>query len=264
VDELSFEIPMPKYDLIISPPLMNASGMLGFAPQADGRVDITKFGAFITNPLSRNARSPARTRTQVHYAGGFLLHSGYPNPGLKAAINRYAARWARAPVPIIVHLLAEDVDSLQRMVARLEELEGVMGIEIGLPPNIDPQYAGELIHAAAGELPLVLCMPVDTANFYFPFLTGTAISAISLGPPRGALPDAGGQIVAGRLYGPAIFPSALAWVQEAAQIGVPVIAAGGVYSPLQVEMLLAAGAAAVQLDAVLWSLGWGDDERESG
>jgi dihydroorotate dehydrogenase len=64
------------------------------------------------------------------------------------------------------------------------------------------------------------------------------------------------RLLQGRLFGPAVFPLALASVQEAVESGVPVIAAGGVYEPAQVEAFLKAGAIAVQLDAVLWSLGW--------
>lgn len=259
MDELPFETSMPKYDLIISPPLMNTAGMLGFAPLSNGRVDFTKFGAFITNPISMHARNPANQRTLVPYEGGFLLHSGYPNPGLKSIVKRYAARWARSPLPIIVHLLVEDGDSLRRMVAQIEGLEGVMGIELGLAPDIDPQYALELVEAALGELPVILRLPVDKGNFYFPSLAGAPLSAISLGPPRGALPDAGGQIVHGRLFGPAIFPAALACVQDASKAGLTVIAGGGVYRQQQAEKLLAAGALGVQLDAVLWSRGWGDE-----
>jgi len=39
------------------------------------------------------------------------------------------------------------------------------------------------------------------------------------------------------------------------EIGVPVIASGGVYQQRQVEALLEMGAIGVQLDTVLWSLG---------
>ena len=59
-------------------------------------------------------------------------------------------------------------------------------------------------------------------------------------------------MVEGRLYGPALFPQALAGVRGLAQAGVPVIGAGGVYSQAQAQAMLAAGALAVQLDAVLW------------
>jgi dihydroorotate dehydrogenase (NAD+) catalytic subunit len=253
---MTFDFSMRKYDLEISPPLMNSAGSLGFVPESSGPIDLAQLGAFITNPISYQKRTPARRRTCQPYPGGYLLHSGYPNPGLKAAIRRYAVRWARSPIPIIVHLLAENVESISRMVPHLEELEGVMGIELGLPPSVDLQSAQELVQAALGELPLIVRLPVEKAGIYAQSLSNSSISAISLGPPRGALYDSQGQSVRGRLYGPAIFPQALASVQEASSGGVPVIAAGGVYKQLQVEALIEAGAVAVQLDAVLWSLGW--------
>ncbi len=253
---MTFDFSMRKYDLEISPPLMNAAGSLGFVPESSGPVDLAQFGAFITNPISFQKRTPARKRTCQPYPGGYLLHSGYPNPGLRAAIRRYAARWARSPIPIIVHLLAENIEGVSRMVPLLEELEGVMGIELGLPPAVDLQSAQELVQAALGELPLIVRLPVEKAGMYAQSLANSQITAISLGPPRGALYDSQGQSVRGRLYGPSVFPQTLASVQEAISAGVPVIAAGGVYKQRQVEALMEAGAIAVQLDAVLWSLGW--------
>lgn len=253
---MNFDFSMRKYDLEISPPLMNAAGSLGFVPESSGPVDLAQLGAFITNPISFQKRTPARKRTCQPYPGGYLLHSGYPNPGLRAAIRRYAARWARSPIPIIVHLLAENIEGVSRMVPLLEEIEGVMGIELGLPPAVDLQSAQELVQAALGELPLIVRLPVEKAGMYAQSLANSQITAISLGPPRGALYDSQGQSVRGRLYGPSVFPQTLASVQEAISAGVPVIAAGGVYKQRQVEALIEAGAIAVQLDAVLWSLGW--------
>ena len=49
----------------------------------------------------------------------------------------------------------------------------------------------------------------------------------------------------------------------AEEYGVPVIAGGGVYDPDQVDAFLEVGAIGVQLDAVLWSLGWsGKGDKE--
>jgi dihydroorotate dehydrogenase len=64
------------------------------------------------------------------------------------------------------------------------------------------------------------------------------------------------ELVHGRLYGPAVFPLALAALLAVRRAGLPVIAGGGIYRPEQVEALLAAGASAVQVDAVLWRAGW--------
>jgi dihydroorotate dehydrogenase len=107
-----------------------------------------------------------------------------------------------------------------------------------------------------GELPLIVRVPMERAGELTQALVESPLTAVSLAPPRGTLIDQHGGTVRGRLFGPAVFPLALANVQEAVESGVPVIAAGGVYEPWQAEAFLEAGAIGVQLDAVLWSLGW--------
>ena len=49
-----------------------------------------------------------------------------------------------------------------------------------------------------------------------------------------------------------LLPQALQVVRAVARAGLPVFGAGGVFSPAGAAAMLAAGAAAVQLDAVLW------------
>ena len=84
MDDLSIDFSRPKYDLEISPPLMNAAGSLGFAPEPSGLVDYSRLGAFVTNPISLRKRTPANSRACLSYPGGLLLHSGYPNPGFQS------------------------------------------------------------------------------------------------------------------------------------------------------------------------------------
>ena len=245
-----------KIDLNLSKPLMNAAGSLGFAPEARGALDLSHLGAFITNPISLGERSPARGRRYLPFPGGFLLHTGYPNPGLKTAIRRYAARWRRSPLPVLVHLLPQSPQEAAQMVQRLEAVEGIAGVEISLPLHADGQAALAFSQASRGELPVVLRLPLEGATALVPHIASAGLAGISLAPPRGALPLPHGNIVHGRLYGPAIFPLALAVVQALGRSGIPVIAAGGVYQPEQVDALLQAGAAAVQLDSVLWQGGY--------
>lgn len=245
-----------KYDLTISPPLMNAAGSLGFFPETTNMGDNPKLGAFVTNPISLHARTPAGTRTCLPYPGGFLLHSGYPNPGLQVALRRFRTHWARAKLPIIVHLLVDSTDSANQIAQCFEGIEGVMAIEIGLPPEIDLHSAYELVEAASGELPLIVRLPMTRAGEMARALVGSSLNAISFAPPRGMLIDEHGKVVSGRLFGPAIFPLTLRNTREAIDSGLPVIAGGGVYEEWQVEALLAAGAQAVQLDAVFWSFNW--------
>jgi dihydroorotate dehydrogenase (NAD+) catalytic subunit len=247
---------MPKFDLILDRPLMNAAGALGFAPDERGPVDLADLGAFLTNPISLAPRTPAHDRGVAAYPGGFLLHSGYPNPGLSGAIRQYAPRWARAVLPVWVHLLVEGPEDVAAMVPRLEGREGVSALELGLPPLADAESARAIVQAAVGELPVVARLPLDRAVELAPALADLPVSAVSLGPPRGALPGAQEALTSGRLYGPGVFPQALAAVQWLVEMGSPpVIGAGGVYRREQVETMLAAGAVGVQLDAVLWRAG---------
>jgi len=253
---------MPKYDLLIDPPVMNAAGRLGYAPDTHGPIRLASLGAFITNPVSLGRRTPAHTPQQINFPGGFLLHTGYPNPGLSEVVRRYGERWARSPVPVIVHLLVQTPAEVALAVSRLTHLPGVTGIELGLPPDSDAAsariFAGALAEASGGELPAILRLPLDHASALAPALVGQELAAISLGPPRGALLDQQGQLVRGRVFGPALFPLALAAVHSLASAGIaiPVIGAGGVYTPAQAQAMRSAGAMAVQLDSVLWRGSW--------
>jgi len=244
------------HSLDFDPPLMNAAGFLGFTPDAHGPVELEKLGAFVTNPISIRPRKPAGGTRLLEYPGGALLHSGHPNPGFKQAVRRFTRRWERAPLPVIAHLLAEEPGQLESMAARLEELGCIYALEIGLRHDVDLGAVGELLRAAAGELPVIARLPVDRSVE----LTGTAMgagaAAVSLGAPRGALPGPDGELVHGRLVGPALFPGSLAAVETLAAMDIPVIGAGGVYAQEQAEAMLAADALAVQLDAVLWRGGW--------
>ena len=247
---------MSKYDLAFATPLMNAAGSLSFTPEGRGPIDLNRLGAFITHPVSLSSRTPAHARGCQPYPGGFLLHTGYPNPGLNQVIRRCRAKWARAPLPVIVHLLGETPDQVATAVRRLEGLEGVMGVELGLPADIDRTAAVDLAQVGLGELPLIVRLPLERATDLAHAVARLSIAAVSLGPPRGVLTNVSGESTRGRLYGPAVFPLAMAAVASLARSGIPVIGAGGVYNSQNAEAMLAAGALAVQVDTVLWIAGW--------
>lgn len=239
---------------------MNAAGVLGFAPDlndTDGWVDWARLGAFVTNPISLGPRAPAHGMRYAAYPGGFLLHTGFPNPGVRAVLQHYAPQWARSPLPVLVHLLVHGEADALELLRRLEEVPGVSGFELGLPSEVGVQEAVALVQALQSEQPLIVRLPLDRAVELGLALSAAAPGAFfSLGPPRGALANSSGGLTHGRLYGPGLFPLALEATRTLALAGLAVIAAGGVYQPEQAEIMLAAGAMAVQLDAVLWRSGW--------
>jgi dihydroorotate dehydrogenase (NAD+) catalytic subunit len=233
--------------------------MLGWALPARWPVpgiDLKMLGAVVTNPVGQGKRTPANDRGLLPFPGGALLHSGLANPGLNRILGKYRERWAQSSLPVWVHLISSNPGELQAMVRRLEGCEGVGAIELGLAPDLRPDEILALTEAAYGELPLVLHLPLTAAGEgWLSQLSALAISAISLGAPRGVLPNSSGNAVTGRLYGPALLPQTLNAVRALRHLGIPLIAGPGIYSRAAAQTVLNAGAIAIQLDTVLWK-GW--------
>jgi dihydroorotate dehydrogenase (NAD+) catalytic subunit len=282
---------MFKRDLTFRTPMMNAAGALGFAPEARAAVKWDDFGAFVTNPLSLRPRAPVANPEMVAYPGGFLLHTGLPNPGFFAVLKKNAPRWADSKLPIIVNLMADRPEETAQMVQKLEGLENIAAIELGFAPQLADDIIVMALEMSLGELPVIVSLPWEQVLSLGPRLIQAGAIALSLAAPRGALPsldlspsgaplwghrhipstennvetqsgDGGSQrgVITGRLYGPALFPQALGLVRDTARLGLPIIGSGGIYSQENIDAMLTAGALAVQVDSLLWR-GWELDQK---
>lgn len=240
-----------KRDLFFNKPIMNAAGSLGYAPDPRPGIRLHAFGAFVTNPVSLRPRQPAAQPEIVQYPGGFLLHTGLPNPGFHRTINKYASRWDRSELPIVVHLMADRPEETQRMVRALESYENVMAAELGFAPLLADDIILLTLEMCLGEVPLIFSLPVEQVLRLGPRLAQAGAQAISISAPRGALLT--DHLTTGRLYGPSLFPHTLETVYSAAKIGLPIIGSGGVWSKENADAMLSAGALAVQVDGVLWN-----------
>src|SRR6266498_900775 len=243
-----------KRDIYFSKPLMNAAGSLGFTPDLRSFGNLADlFGAFVTNPFSLRPRMPAAKPAVIEHSGSFLLHTGLPNPGFQAGLKKYAARWARSDLPIIIHLMADRPEETQRMVRALETQENVMAAELGFAPLLANDIILLTLEMCLGELPLIFSLPIEQVLSLGPRLMQEGAEAISIATPRGALAVPNSPLITGRLYGPSLFPRTLETVYSAAKLGLPIIGAGGVWSKENAEAMLSAGALAVQIDAALWN-----------
>jgi dihydroorotate dehydrogenase (NAD+) catalytic subunit len=246
---------MARTEIEFPSPYLNAAGSLGFAPPARWALPEAQ-GIFITNPLSRAARKPAAARALIPYPGGYLFHSGLPNPGLPGVLKKHAAHWQRAPIPVWVHLIPASPFDAAWMARQLEGLENVAALEIGLEVGENPASALETIAAAAeGELPVIAALPFNAAGPWLKKLRSAGAAALTLSAPRGMLPGPTGRC-AGRLYGPALFPLLLAALVTACRHDLPVIAGAGIWSRASAAAALSAGACAVQVDGILWRGDW--------
>ncbi len=240
-----------KRGLTFRTPLMNAAGSLGFAPDLHAPIPWDRLGAFVTNPLSLRPRRAAAQPAMLEYPGGFLLHTGLPNPGFHAAVKKYGASWKNAPLPVIIHIMADRPEETSQIVQILEGMENIAAAELGFAPLLADDILMITLEMCLGELPLIFSLPHEQVLSLGPRLVEGGAAAISMAPRRGALSHPGG-MVAGRLFGPSLFPISFELVLAAARLGIPLIGSGGVYSLENANAMLEAGALAVQMDSALW------------
>ena len=249
-----------KRDLHFNKPLMNTAGSLGFAPDSRVGISLEAFGAFVTNPISLRPRLPTAQPAVIEYQGGFLLHTGLPNPGFHAILKKFSAKWTRSDLPVIVHLMADRPEETQTMVRRLESQENVMGVELGFAPLLADEIILLTLEMCLGEIPLIFSLPVEQVLSLGPRLMQEGARAISIAAPRGAIPPLPlreglgvREMIHGRLFGPSLFPQTLETVVSAVKLGLPIIGSGGVWSKENADAMLSVGALAVQVDAALWN-----------
>ncbi len=247
--------PSHKSGLPLASPLIAGGGAFGFADEYASLVDFSRFGAFITNPITLRPRTPANGQRVLPFPGGALIHTGLPNPGLPAALRDNDRKWATMGLPIILHLAATTVEDVIDSMKLLERNETVVGIEIGFRDDEPLADAEALLRAAAqnARQPVIVSVPFARALTFSRLAEKSGAQALTVSaPPRGTLRH-GDEWVTGRLYGASLFPQALNLVRKIkTQTALPIIGAGGVHSHSDVEALLAAGATAVQIDSVVW------------
>jgi len=245
-----------KRDLYFSKQLLNGAGSLGFTPESRTLKELgilENLGAFVTNPISLRPRMPATHPALVQFPGGFLLHTGMPNPGFHSILKKYSAQWNRSDLPIIVNLMADRPEETQKMARELENVENVMAVQLGFAPLLSDDIILLNLEMCIGELPLIFALPHEQVLSLGPRLIQEGAGMISISSLRGAINDKDGNIITGRLYGRSLFPRSLDIVRSAAILGLPIIGSGGVWSDVDVNAMLKAGAAAVEIDAKLWT-----------
>jgi dihydroorotate dehydrogenase (NAD+) catalytic subunit len=216
-------------------------------------LDLNRLGALVTNTLSLEPRSPANPPRVLAFPGGFLIHSGHPNPGLSRAIGKYHRAWADLPVPVVANLLALSPDEAAEMVQMLEGLENVMAVEL-LVQAEPMEGQSDLIEAVcSGELPVIARLPMTASTALVKTAEEAGVQAVSLGPPRGRLKAPSGELVSGRLFGATTLALGLEALQRwRSAVNLPLIGGSGLHTIEDIGISIIAGAAGVQLGLPLW------------
>lgn len=255
--------PRHKIGLNLAHPLMIASGCCGYGDAYQGLLDLSIFGAVVTQPITLRPRQGAPQPRLAETKAGFILNTGQQNPGVKRVIQQHSKSWFRLGLPIIAHLPADEPGDLMRTARALSGIQTPQGhpalaaFELGLPPTSTPADVNDWLRAikAGGELPLLVKLPVGASVEIAKAAVAASADALVIGaPPLGAAFSAQSkQIITGHLFGPALHSlvlSELRWLTVAFDL--PLIAVGGIHTLAEAQAFLEAGASAVQLDSLLF------------
>ncbi|MCK4273700.1 MAG: dihydroorotate dehydrogenase, partial [Dehalococcoidales bacterium] len=248
--DLSVQLaPGNKRGLLLSNPVMTASGTFGYGTEYSQVFDIQRLGAIICKGTTLEPREGNPQPRLYETASGLLNSIGWQNIGVKALIKEKAPVWADWRVPVIVNIGGDTVDDYARLAEELDGVTGVIGIEVNIScPNVKvggaafgvkPDSAAGVTKAvrAVTSLPVIVKLTPNTAD-----IAGVAAAVAEAGADsvslintlRGMAIDINKRrpaietIICG-LSGPAIKPVALAMVYEVAgAIDIPVIGCGGI------------------------------------
>jgi dihydroorotate dehydrogenase (NAD+) catalytic subunit len=250
--------PDNKTGLSLASPLIAGSGAVGFGDAWPPGVRPEMFGALVTAPFSlRPQRGQAPPRL-VETPGGYLLATADHNPGYGRVVRDHAAAWARAGIPVVAALAGSAPADWGRLAAHLEEETAVAGLELALPGDAGAADASAWVGAVrrASTLPLLAVLPAVHAGQLAGICAEAGADALVIGtPPVGAHPAPDGTLVEAPAGGPAALPFTLAALRGVARLGIglPLVAAGGIYRIEDARLCLEMGALAVQVRGLVWS-----------
>jgi dihydroorotate dehydrogenase (NAD+) catalytic subunit len=250
--------PDNKIGLRLASPVIAGSGAAGFGDAWPPGLRPEMFGAQVTAPLGLRAQRGQAPPRLAELPGGYVLATGDHNPGYSRVVRDHAASWTRAGIPVIVALAGTAVNDWSRLASRLEEETVAAGLEPALPVDVVAADAAALVGAVrrSSILPLLALLPATQAARLAGACASAGADALVIGaPPTVASPGPAGALVEGRLGGPAALPFTLQALQAVArlELGLPVVAAGGIYRIEDARLCMELGASAVQVRGLLWS-----------
>jgi dihydroorotate dehydrogenase (NAD+) catalytic subunit len=250
--------PNNKLGLALASPLVAGSGSVGYGDAWPAGIGPAIFGALITPPISWRPRRGGASPRLAELPGGFLLTTGDHNPGYRRVLQDHDANWRRLGVPVIVALAASAPDDWERLAALLDEESGAAGLELQLPHVAHRGDAAAWIGAVrrACTLPVLVKLPSARAVALASTCASAGADALVVGTApmaAGLAPD--GALVEGPAAGPVAFPFTLYALRAVAALnmGLPLIAAGGITRAEDARLCFEAGAIAIQVRSLLWT-----------
>lgn len=260
--------PVNKRGLLLSNPVIAASGTFGYGIEMAEQMDIHGLGAIICKGTTMEARDGNLQPRIIETENGILNSVGLQNDGVEKLITEKAPVWAAWRVPVIVNIAGATIDEYAEIARKLDKVKGVSGLEVNIScPNVAAGGIEFGSNAAAAfkvteavraktDLPIIVKLSpnvTDIVDIAFAVKDAGADAITLINTLRGMAIDinTGKPLLGntfGGLSGPAIKPVALYMVYKVAQkIDVPVIGCGGINNTTDAIEFMMAGASAVQI-----------------
>jgi dihydroorotate dehydrogenase (NAD+) catalytic subunit len=269
MENISIQLaPSNAKGLLLTNPVMTASGTFGYGLEYSELMDIQQLGAIVCKGTTLEPRDGNPQPRLWETSSGLLNSVGLQNIGVKAVIKEKAPVWAQWRVPVIVNIAGETVEEYAKIASELDGIDGVSAIEVNIScPNIssggiefgaNPIIAFQVISAVktVSSLPIVVKLSPNVKDIVEIALAVTEAGADALtviNTLRGMMIDIKakkpslGNVIGG-LSGPAIKPVAIYMVYKiAGAVKIPIVGCGGIRSAEDALEFLFAGASAVQV-----------------
>jgi dihydroorotate dehydrogenase (NAD+) catalytic subunit len=255
--------------LVLSTPVIIASGCAGRGQELAGLTDPRKLGAIVSRSITISPRKGTPTPRIAESPSGVVWSTGLQNPGIEGFVEDDLPKLARTGTPVVVSIAGGTLEEFVKLASLLQARPGVVAIEMQISGpdeelhhgvlGAQPERASEIVGAVArmSMIPVFAKLPpltpeiVEVAHACVR-AGATGVTLVDALPALavdavGFRPELGG--VTGWLSGPAIRPIALRAIHEVARAmpEVPIMGCGGVRSGLDAAEMMIAGAWAVQV-----------------
>lgn len=252
-------------------PVGLASGTCGYGSELEGLVDWSAVGAIFTKGLSLQPRSGNAPPRIWETESGMLNAIGLENVGVEAfATDKmpFLRRWkSQHGGVVIANLFATSVEEYAALARRLDDVDGVDGVEINLScPNVSAggiefgrtgvgcARVTEAVRQATGKFVCVKLTPASDVVEVARASEDAGADAVSIANTMPAMAiDVNRKVPrlsrgSGGLSGPALRPIVVRMTFEAARVvQIPIIGIGGIMEADHALEFLLAGAMAVQV-----------------
>ena len=260
--------PLHPRGLIISNPVIGASGTVAYGKELGEVSDLALIGAIVCKGITRYPRSGNPQPRLAETSAGLLNTIGLQNVGAEVAADTLAPQWATWPIKVIANISGETAAEFGEIARILEGRPGISGLEVNIGcPNVERGGLEFGVDARAAAL----VTKTVKRNTSLPVMVKLTPNVTDIAEISRAVVDSGADCISlvntfvgltidvpkrrptlstvtGGLSGPAIKPLALAMVYKAAgAVDVPVVGMGGISNAQDALEFIMAGATAVQV-----------------